>query len=69
MKESGNTDNYMFFQNLNTMKEQIEEMLTWSEEEIDNILTNGHGWAVDHICTSKDDISEVYEFLSNQVKK
>lgn len=64
-KESDNTNNYMFFQNLNTMKTQIEEMLSWSEEEIDNVLGKGHEWAVDHICTSKDDISEVYEFLLN----
>jgi hypothetical protein len=67
--ESTNTDNYMFFQNLNTMKKQIEEMLLLPEDEVDNILRNGHAWAVDHICTSKDDIGEVYEFLSNQVKK
>jgi len=69
LKESENTNNYMFFQNLNTMKEQIEEILTWEPSEIDEVLTNGHAWAVDHIATSKDDVSEVYEFLSNLKKR
>lgn len=68
-KESESNDNYMFFENLNQMKRQIDDILTWSEEDINNILDNGHDWAVDHICTSKDDISEVYEFLLNQIKK
>jgi hypothetical protein len=32
---------------------------------IDQIISNGHGWAVDHIATSKDDVEEVAGFLAN----
>jgi len=55
--------NYMFFSNLEQMKEQIEEMLTMDKEMVDQLLSDGHNWAVDHIATSKDDVEEVYNFL------
>jgi hypothetical protein len=55
--------NYMFFSNLEQMKEQIEEMLTMDKEMVDQLLIDGHNWAVDHIATSKDDVEEVYNFL------
>jgi hypothetical protein len=32
---------------------------------VDSKLTDGHGWAVDHIATSKDDVEEVYGFLKS----
>jgi len=32
---------------------------------VDSTLTDGHGWAVDHIATSKDDVEEVYGFLKS----
>lgn len=56
-------NNYMVFSNLEQMKEQIEEMLTMDKHMVDQILNDGHNWAVDHIATSKDDVDEVYNFL------
>jgi hypothetical protein len=41
-------------------------MLEMNKSEVDNILIDGHDWAVDHISTSKDDIQEVFEFLKNR---
>ena len=59
-------DNYMFFGNLNTIKDQIEKLLQMDPEVVDKILADGHAWAVDHISTSLDDIDEVTKFLVNQ---
>jgi hypothetical protein len=59
-----NIDNYMFFSNLEQMKEQIENMLSMDKMMVDQILNDGHSWAVDHIATSKDDVEEVYNFLN-----
>lgn len=57
---------YMFFSNLKTIKEYVDNILSMNEEEVNKILLNGHEWAEDHIATSKDDIQEVYEFLNNR---
>lgn len=65
LKEHQETQNYMFFGNLQTIKRLIDEMLEMDESKIDAILTNGHGWALDHIATSKDDIEEVFNFLAS----
>lgn len=60
--------NYMFFQNLNTIKNAIEELMELDPAKVDAILTDGHGWALDHIATSVDDIEEVYHFLTNSIE-
>lgn len=65
LKKSMNEDlnNYMFFQNLKTIKQMVDELLKLDEKMVDAILSNGHDWAEDHIATSKDDIEEVHNFL------
>lgn len=60
-------DNYMFFQNLHTLKHAVDAMLELDPHEVDQILTNGHGWALDHIATSVDDVEEVYHFMTNSI--
>ena len=60
-------DNYMFFQNLHTLKRAVDAMLELDPHEVDQILTNGHGWALDHIATSVDDVEEVYHFMANSI--
>lgn len=59
--------NYMFFQNLHTIKRMIEKMLEMNPEQVDALLSNGHAWAVDHISTSTDDITEVGQWLCNEL--
>ena len=59
-------DNYMFFQNLKTIKQAVEEMLVMDPNMVDTILSNGHDWANDHISTSKDDVEEVHNFLKSK---
>jgi hypothetical protein len=60
--------NYMFFQNLHTLKNAIDELLELAPHQVDQILSDGHGWALDHIATSVDDVEEVYHFLSNSIE-
>jgi hypothetical protein len=62
LKEHQETQNYMFFGNLQTMKRLIDEMLEMDESKVDEILKE-HNWALDHIATSKDDVEEVFNFL------
>jgi len=57
------SQNYMFFNNLATIKRLVDDMLEMDEKEVDDMLTNGHNWALDHMTTSKDDVEEVYNFL------
>jgi len=64
---SENKDNYMFFQNLKTIKDAVDEMLTYNPELVDVFLSDGHDWANDHIATSKDDVEEVYNFFKSKI--
>jgi hypothetical protein len=64
MNEHQEQQNYMFFGNLKTIKRLVDEMLEMDEAEVDNLLSNGHNWALDHIATSKDDVEEVFNFLA-----
>jgi len=64
--EGHSSNNYMFFENLKTLKHAIDEMLAMDKEKVDQILSDGHGWAIDHISTSTDDVEEVYHFLTNK---
>jgi len=57
---------YMFFQNLKTIKQMVDEMLELDEKMVDGILASGHDWAEDHIATSKDDVEEVHNFLMSK---
>lgn len=59
--------NYMFFGNLESIKRMIDEMVQMDAHEVDEILKNGHEWAVDHIASSLDDVQEVYSFIKNHV--
>ena len=63
------TENYMFFGNLETLKRLIDFMLKMDPLKVDEILKNGHSWAVDHIATSKDDIEEVANFLIGEMNE
>jgi hypothetical protein len=66
LKEHQETQNYMFFGNLQTIKRLVDKMLEMDESEVDAILSNGHNWALDHIATSKDDVEEVFNFLAGR---
>ena len=67
-ENSAEHENYMFFGNLQTIKRHIDELLKMDPAKVDQILSNGHAWAEDHIATSKDDIEEVFNFLVNDIE-
>ena len=57
-------ENYMFFQNLKTIKTHIDMLLDKSPEDMDKILKK-HDWASEHMSTAKDDIEEVCNFFTH----
>jgi hypothetical protein len=61
-------ENYMFFGNLKTIKACIEKMMDLDPMMVDQMLSDGHDWANDHVATSKDDIEEVCNWLCNKLK-
>jgi hypothetical protein len=65
MKEGSN--NYMFWQNLKTMVHAASELLNMDCDQVDALLSDGHGWALDHIATSADDVEEVYHFIEGRL--
>ena len=62
------SQNYMFFQNLETIRNAVDELLSMDPAQVDALLSDGHAWAVDHITTSADDVEEVYHFLVSNSK-
>lgn len=66
MIEEGHSEfqNYMFFNNLKTLRDAIDEMLQMDVHTVDQLLSDGHNWALDHLATAADDVEEVYHFLN-----
>jgi hypothetical protein len=58
--------NYMFFSNLEQIKRQCEMLLEMDRDMIDEILTNGHDWADDHIAEAKVNMDQVFDFIMNE---
>jgi predicted RNA-binding protein with EMAP domain len=63
LKENKENSNYMFFDNLKHISRMASEIMKMSESEIDEMLTDGHDWANDHISKSMESIKHVYNFL------
>jgi hypothetical protein len=69
LKEShANQQYYMFFSNLENMKRKIENILSKDYDAIDGILKNGHDWAADHVAAAMENITQVEDFLMNEMK-
>lgn len=66
---SNETNNYMFWQNLKTMNDSVNEILGMDKSEVDRLVSDGHGWAIEHVVKAKDDVEEVYHFLNFEVDK
>jgi hypothetical protein len=59
---------YMFFSNLEQMKRQCEMLLDMDQNQIEQILEEGHDWAQDHISEAKNNMDQVFDFLMNEIK-
>lgn len=68
INEAERPENYMFFENLKTMKSAIETLMSIDPSQIDAILKDGHDWADDHIAVAKENIDQVTDFLKNKIK-
>ena len=55
--------NYMFFANLKQIARDIDKIMSLDKKQIDEMISNGHDWAGEHVTTAKDDIEEVTNFL------
>ena len=67
-EDSNELKNYMFFSNLKNIKEKVDKLLQMDPKKIDQMLEDGHDWASDHISTSKDDVEEVYSWISGEAQ-
>jgi hypothetical protein len=67
IQEQRETENYMFFGNLEQMKRQIDNLMEVDPQIIDEMLQNGHDWADDHISKAKENLDHVYEFFMNEL--
>ena len=68
IKENEN-GNYMFFSNLEQIRRQCDLLLNLDKNMVNELLTNGHDWADDHISSAKENIDQVFDFLMNETKK
>ena len=59
----------MFFSNLEQMRRQCDLLLDLDRGMVEDILSNGHDWAQDHIAESKNNLDQVFDFLMNETKK
>lgn len=64
---AGEPKHYMFFSNLKAIKRAVDAMLEMDPSAVDAMLADGHDWAADHVATSKDDVEEVFGWLSGRL--
>lgn len=57
--------NEMFFQNLKKIQNLIYKLNLLDKDIIDRVISDGNDWVADHLTSSKDDLEEVYDFLSS----
>jgi hypothetical protein len=62
-------ERYMFFSNLEQMRRQCDLLLDLDKQMVEEILSNGHDWAQDHIAEAKNNLDQVFDFLMNETKK
>lgn len=61
-------NHYMFFENLNIVKQCIDDVLKMNHKEID-VLLEDHDWASDHVSGASTSIQRVCSLLKNLIKK
>jgi hypothetical protein len=62
------SERYMFFSNLEQMRRQCGLLLDLDRNMVEDILSNGHDWAQDHIAEAKNNMDQVFDFLMNESK-
>lgn len=60
--------NEMFFNDVYSMYASVCELLELEDGIVDELLSNGHGWALDHISTANAQLESVYHYLNGKGK-
>jgi hypothetical protein len=70
VKEEGEerSSRYMFFSNLEQIHRQSKTLLGMDENQLEQILDNGHDWAQDHVAEAKNNMDQVFDFIMNKIK-
>lgn len=61
-------ENYMFFSNLDQIERQCKMLRSMDSEKIDELLSQGHDWADDHMTEAKSLMDQVFDFIMNELK-
>ena len=64
--DHGKIKNYMFFSNLEQMIRQAQLLLELDPMQVEELLSNGHDWADDHVTVAKENLSQVFDFMMNE---
>jgi hypothetical protein len=67
VSEEDESNNYMFWQNVKNLHHGAKQLLELDFNTVDRILSDGHGWALDHVTTATDNVEQVYHFIENEV--
>jgi hypothetical protein len=59
--------NEMFFQNLKKIDDLIYKLNLLDKDIIDKTISDGNDWVSDHLTSAKDDLEEIYDFLSSYI--
>jgi len=62
-EEGGELKHNMFFNDVFSIFESASELLEMDDNTVDALLSDGHGWALDHIATANSQLESVYHFL------
>ena len=62
-------EHYMFFQNIQSIHRMCEKIMAKDFGAIDELLSNGHDWAADHVAIAKSKMSDVTGFIMNEFKQ
>lgn len=68
LEEGGEGSRYMFFSNLEQIKNQAEQLLALDHDRIEAMLNSGHDWAADHVATAKETLDHAFDFITNDME-
>ena len=64
--DQGKIKKYIFFSNLEQMIRQAQLLLELDPMQVEELLSNGHDWADDHVTVAKENLSQVFDFMMNE---
>ena len=68
LEEGGEGSRYMFFSNLEQIRNQAEQLLGLDKGRIEAMLNSGHDWAADHVATAKETLDHAFDFITNDME-